>query len=271
MFAAQATAGNKGPPGVLQTIPSHAHRNEASVIALVAMAPVDSLVDRPLPVTLHHEADEWRIDLDFDVSGGERYLPVFFMSNSKLSDCKVLFGRGLGLVSPHWDPLPGPDRLPPPSDGFFDSEGIKKVFPGIRLRPPLPINIDGGAWKSFRVECDLQLTPYEEGDLDESIEIWTAPKEERSSWRPLSVNATDLVAKNSARLIGGVSADVLLPEENRTIGGTAEGKLTVRWRNERAARLRDLWLLGIGALLGLAGAFLVEEIKAIFERRHSAS
>ncbi len=113
----------------------------------------------------------------------------------------------------------------------------------------------------FTMTCRTALAPMRNGWSDRSIQVWghIALTDDR-----FNVNLSDLADHASFMATGGAPSDYGNSELNRVVTQD-RNSLIVRWRDEEAAWLRDVVLLAIGALLGIAGACLIEWARPWFE------
>ncbi len=124
---------------------------------------------------------------------------------------------------------------------------------------------------SYQMSCALSLTPMQDGAVERSIQIRGNSVDTMPSLTNLGdhdkiviLDLSGLTDRQSIELIGGQRPVTQMSESSRSI--SEHDPLTIRWRSGVAAFHRDVMLLAIGALLGVAGACFIEWLRPLLER-----
>ena len=78
-------------------------------------------------------------------------------------------------------------------------------------------------------------------------------------WEDLEYRHSGFDGASDLHLTGGSTDQVEDPDLSRYI--SAVGSVDIEWQDERSAQLRDIALVVIGMLLGLAGSCILDWIK----------
>lgn len=215
-----------------------------------------------LHVSLENKDDAWTVVFDFvaieqptaqtkvsfQLSSLDRMPPCFV-------DVKPLVGRAPKVEiasAPHQEPR---------SRRVFGRMIQKNDVTDLTVRWKPVTDMTFGDIAQVTVSCRVLLIPSRDGGAGRKVQIWRA---DSVSPEAFAIDASPLVNSLSATLSGGSVERVESPDANRRLS-VAEDAVLIRWRSEEELFFRDVWLLAIGALLGLAGACLVEWLRPFLE------
>jgi len=247
-------------------------RLESSVLVIGVDHGTNTDADGSASFSLHEGEDgQWRTTVAASTQKGRR--PTFAISDvSTNSNCKALLDQLDGAPQELFV-----SRLPKSEDLSRQVAGgtIKKVVSHFQVEIPDSVTANDDNKISFTMSCPISLAPMHDGSVDRSLQIWGWTGNYAVFTDPQTVveqsfelDLSDLTDRGAIAVSGGYLSNLGASEMKRAVT-SREKVITIRWRSEASAFWRDALLLAIGALLGVAGACLVEWLRPKLEEMAS--
>jgi hypothetical protein len=156
-------------------------------------------------------------------------------------------------------------------DGYVNLDIVKQSYitevPVTDIKPRIKDNYD----QSYTIRCSMGLNPFEKTFSDREIRIdqnlqSTFWHRNHTTHRQVgyNINLRSFARESGFRITGGLLDGTSIPDEERRLPGGSQAR--VFWKDERQSEYRDIFLIVIGSLLGLAATCVLEWIRPLLIR-----